>query len=241
MPSRAIWWVLSPSMRRPSKWTAPASGRSRLVMRLKTVVLPEPLGPMRPTMLPVATSKEHSLTARSPPKSFRSPATASAGASWGGAGASGFMRPAGASLLLPRVRGDRHVFAARAGGHGGGIDRHLLAALDLHHHGLDGHPMPLGERGEFAGAPGGGEGAGLHDRLDGDESRVVRLDGEVGGIGARLLAVRGHHRLRNFGVPRGPPAVVDDGALHDLGVLIDERLGRHRGAHVDDEGRHLEL
>src|SRR5262249_54598270 len=159
MPSRAIWWVLSPSMRRPSKWTAPASGRSRLVMRLKTVVLPDPLGPMRPTMLPVATSKEHSLTARSPPKSFVSPATASAGVSRGGAGAPGLMRPAGVSLLLPRVGRHRHVLAACAGGHRGGINWHFLAALDLDDDGLDGHPMAFGERRELARAPGGGEGA----------------------------------------------------------------------------------
>src|SRR5882762_2262509 len=43
------------------------------LMRLKTVVLPEPLGPMRPTISPSSIRRERSSTARRPPKSFVRP------------------------------------------------------------------------------------------------------------------------------------------------------------------------
>src|SRR5260370_8935418 len=112
---------------------------------------------MRPTMVAGAISNERSLTARSPPKSLLSPVTASAGVASGGGGAAGLMRPDGASLLLPGVRGHRHVLAVRLGGDGGGIDRHLLAPLDLDHHRLDGHPVALGERRELPVPPPPGE------------------------------------------------------------------------------------
>src|SRR5262249_16519747 len=111
-------------------------------MRLKTVVLPEPLGPMRPTTVPAATSNEQSLTARMPPKILVSPDTASVGAA---SARDELMRPGGASLLLPRVGRHRHELAPRGGHHRGGEDRHLLAALDLDHHRLDRHAVPLGE------------------------------------------------------------------------------------------------
>jgi len=39
-------------------------------MRLKTVLLPEPLGPMRPRISPSATSNETLLTAVKPPNLF---------------------------------------------------------------------------------------------------------------------------------------------------------------------------
>ena len=52
----------------PSKRTVPLSERWLPVMRLKTVVLPAPFGPMSPTMVPSSTSKETSFTALSPPK-----------------------------------------------------------------------------------------------------------------------------------------------------------------------------
>src|SRR5512145_2214769 len=58
----------SRSMRRPSRWTAPPEGRSRPETRLSRVVLPAPLGPMRPCTSPWATWKLASSTARTPPK-----------------------------------------------------------------------------------------------------------------------------------------------------------------------------
>src|ERR1700733_13839171 len=46
-------------------------------MRLRTVVLPEPFGPMRPVMPPAGISKERSRTAMRPPKAFPRPWTLS--------------------------------------------------------------------------------------------------------------------------------------------------------------------
>jgi hypothetical protein len=50
------------------KRIAPACKRSRPVMQLKSVVLPEPLGPMRPWILPAANDKEQRFAAVTPPK-----------------------------------------------------------------------------------------------------------------------------------------------------------------------------
>src|SRR5258708_12352110 len=54
----------------PSKSTVPASARRNPVMRLAAVLLPAPFGPMSPAILPRATVKEQSSTARRPPKVF---------------------------------------------------------------------------------------------------------------------------------------------------------------------------
>src|SRR5258708_3920704 len=54
----------------PSKSTVPASARRNPVMRLAAVLLPAPFGPISPTILPRATVKEQSSTARRPPKAF---------------------------------------------------------------------------------------------------------------------------------------------------------------------------
>src|SRR6266446_3879810 len=54
----------------PSKRMAPASARRNPVMRLAAVLLPAPFGPMSPVILPRATVKEQSSTARRPPKVF---------------------------------------------------------------------------------------------------------------------------------------------------------------------------
>src|SRR5262245_4497035 len=118
---------------------------------------------MSPTTAPAATSNEQSLTARTPPKILVSPDTASIGAA---SARDGLMRPRDASLLLPRVGRDGYELAAGGGHHRGGKDRDLLAVLDLDHHRLDRHAMPLGEWGELARAPRGGEGAALHGGAD---------------------------------------------------------------------------
>src|SRR5262245_35959877 len=149
---------------------------------------------MRPTTVPAATSNEQSLTARTPPKILVSPDTASVGAA---SARDGLMGRDGASLLLPRVGRDGHELAAAGGHHRGGEDRDLLAVLDLDHHRLDRHAMPLSEWGELARAPRGSEGAALYgdadflrietartrDGLKGDEGGVVSLDHEVGRVG----------------------------------------------------------
>ncbi len=77
MPRRATSCSLSPPSGVPSCRTLPASACNRLVIRLKTVLLPEPFGPIRPTTLPASTSKLHWLTARRPPNRLVNPRTAS--------------------------------------------------------------------------------------------------------------------------------------------------------------------
>src|ERR1700732_2801056 len=47
--------------------TSPPSRRMKPVTRLKTVVLPEPFGPISPVMLPSATDREQPSTATTPP------------------------------------------------------------------------------------------------------------------------------------------------------------------------------
>src|SRR5437016_12371123 len=75
MPSAVMRWGARPtSSRRPSsKRIRPAVAGWRPVIRLKRVVFPEPLGPMRPTISPSSTRSARSCTARRPPKSFVRP------------------------------------------------------------------------------------------------------------------------------------------------------------------------
>src|ERR1051325_1118072 len=77
MPSRHTSCGARPVTSRPSSVTAPASGVRWPVMRLNSVVLPAPLGPMIAAIWPRATSRLTSLTARKPPKLLRRPRTSS--------------------------------------------------------------------------------------------------------------------------------------------------------------------
>src|SRR5215467_14828189 len=149
-------------MRSPSKQMMPASGLRSLVTRLKTVLLPEPLGPMRPTTVAGSTSKEPFATARSPPKAFVNPATASRGGR-----PAAVMPTSRSSLLLPGVGRRRNELAVGLGRDRGRVDRHLLAALDLDHDRLHGHPVALGQRRELARPPGHRERPALEGPADG--------------------------------------------------------------------------
>src|SRR5262249_8241965 len=51
-----------------AKRMRPSSGGRKPVMQLKSVVLPAPFGPMRPTMSPSSMTKDTSLLATRPPK-----------------------------------------------------------------------------------------------------------------------------------------------------------------------------
>src|SRR5258707_15885046 len=55
-------------MSEPSKRTAPSKPSTRPEMQLKTVVLPAPLGPIRPVIVPASTEKVAPSRARTPPK-----------------------------------------------------------------------------------------------------------------------------------------------------------------------------
>src|SRR6266508_6243008 len=69
MPRRMTACGRRPTMLRPSTSISPEVGRRNPVIRLNTVVLPAPLGPMSPRISPASTVKEKRSTARSPPKS----------------------------------------------------------------------------------------------------------------------------------------------------------------------------
>src|SRR4051812_50104597 len=70
---------VSPLISAPSKAIVPPSGAYSPAMQLNVVLLPEPLGPIRPRISPSFTSNETLLTARSAPKRLVRPETLSIG------------------------------------------------------------------------------------------------------------------------------------------------------------------
>src|SRR3989441_136407 len=99
IPSRAIAWASRPVSRRPRKTTSPAAGAKRPVNALKSVVFPEPFGPITPTVSPSATTTSTPSRATSPPKRTVSPVTSSKLTVVAGA-----ARPVNAVGGLPWVR-----------------------------------------------------------------------------------------------------------------------------------------
>src|SRR5690349_10849244 len=77
MPRRQISWGGSPVTSRPSRTTAPLSGRRWPVTRLKNVVLPAPLGPMIAAIWPRSTCRLTPPTAMKPSKLLRTSRTSS--------------------------------------------------------------------------------------------------------------------------------------------------------------------
>src|SRR3989442_11770181 len=75
MPACATRYAGRPAISWPRKRTEPAVGLSAPAIRLKVVLFPEPLGPMRPRISPSATWKETFLTAKNPSKLLVSPLT----------------------------------------------------------------------------------------------------------------------------------------------------------------------
>src|SRR5215470_15824549 len=72
-----------PTISRLSSMIEPLSGRNAPATKLMVVVLPEPLGPIRPTISPRRSSAENSWTAMMPPKCLCSVRAAKYGASGG--------------------------------------------------------------------------------------------------------------------------------------------------------------
>src|SRR5437763_8535420 len=68
MPRRARLCGRTSVMSRPSNFTRPAVGACKPVMTLNSVVLPAPLGPMRPVTRPAAASRSIPARALTPPK-----------------------------------------------------------------------------------------------------------------------------------------------------------------------------
>src|SRR5262245_58523498 len=77
MPAAQIRCGASPVMSLPSKATRPASGAWKPAMAANSVVLPAPLGPIRPTISPCRTSSEAWSTALRPPNDLERPRTSS--------------------------------------------------------------------------------------------------------------------------------------------------------------------
>src|ERR687894_409459 len=78
-PSRATWCGASMPSGRPSNDHVPVLGWSNPVSRLNSVVLPAPLGPIRPVMPPRCTSRWSTDTAVRPPNVRVTPSTTMAG------------------------------------------------------------------------------------------------------------------------------------------------------------------
>ena len=78
-PSRARLWGLSPVMSVPSKVMRPGLRLWRPQMALKHVVLPAPLGPMRPVTAPASTSRFTPRSACTPPNRTSASATCRSG------------------------------------------------------------------------------------------------------------------------------------------------------------------
>src|SRR5580704_12169968 len=77
MPAAQILCGARPVMSLPSKATRPASGAWKPAMAANSVVLPAPLGPIRPTISPWRTSSEAWSTANRPPNDLERSRTSS--------------------------------------------------------------------------------------------------------------------------------------------------------------------
>src|SRR6058998_4315119 len=123
MPSAHTRWGAQPAISRSRRRIAPPSGTRAPVIRLKSVVLPDPLGPMTPISSPSATAKLTSLTARTPPNAFETRSTSRRVSA----------RPRGPSPLAER----RRRIDERGGGGVPGPDQLLPAVDPLDEHRVD--------------------------------------------------------------------------------------------------------
>src|SRR5919198_3322445 len=123
MPSAQMRCGGKPAMSRSQRRIAPASGTRAPVIRLKSVVLPDPLGPITPTSSPSSTAKLTSLTARTPPNAFETRSTS---------------RRVSARPLPPSSPAERwRRKDERCGRRVPGPDELLLAVDPLDEHGVD--------------------------------------------------------------------------------------------------------
>src|SRR6201990_880369 len=77
MPRLMIRCGARPAISAPANSIEPAVGSSVPESMLKIVLLPEPLGPIRPRISPCSTLNDTLLTAVKPPNRFTSPLTSS--------------------------------------------------------------------------------------------------------------------------------------------------------------------
>src|SRR5215475_14193136 len=115
MPFCATACTRSPVMFSPAKITSPAVGFSTLVIRLNTVDLPAPFGPMTARILPASRRMSMASTATSAPKRRTNPLHSSSGI--------GGLRGIGNRRLLPEARRENPPDALGGEHHEGDEDR----------------------------------------------------------------------------------------------------------------------
>ena len=99
-PRWSNWCGLRPVTSSAPRKMRPESGASTPAIRLKSVVLPAPFGPISPVIEPRAVSRLAPSTAAMPPKRLKTPATRIVGHAPGAAGAR--SRKAGRRASQPR-------------------------------------------------------------------------------------------------------------------------------------------
>src|SRR5713101_6099336 len=133
-----------PAISEPSSRIEPAVGRIAPAIRLKIVLLPEPLGPIRPRISPFLSSKDTRFTARNPSKLLvRDSTTSTGGPRWFDASpalaplqAGGRARKRDLSFRSASrhgVRRGRRQRQHRVGRTDGSGPHHLGAVLDVLH------------------------------------------------------------------------------------------------------------
>src|SRR3954453_22943287 len=143
-PRRATWCGESLPRSRPSKDQVPVLGWSNPVSRLNSVVLPAPLGPIRPVMPPRWISRCSTATAVRPPKVRGTPSTTTIGSGLAAPTSQGTSRRAACASRRgapPAAAWSREAACAPlpAGGSGGpgragigsaGIEHHLSSVTE---------------------------------------------------------------------------------------------------------------
>src|SRR5690606_11649183 len=134
MPAWATLWADSPRIGRPLKLHVPVFGLSNPVSRLKSVVLPAPLGPIRPVMAPRWNSRWSTSTAIRPPNRRVRLSTTRIGSGFRAPGCSGTSSKASTRMRVKPVFGEGvvSVMAASPGGQGdlSPVAEHALRAED---------------------------------------------------------------------------------------------------------------
>src|SRR5215212_5316764 len=255
IPIRPMTCGFRPLRRRPSKVIVPVVGANVPVIRLTRVVLPAPLGPIRPTISFWRRSKLTPCTATTPPNRRLTPSTRSTTSS--GIGASGLPTGEAAPQQISARRGaalHEHQDAARHEQHDQDDEQREDGGLPLEHGIAAGeYPQQLAKREQHEGAhPRPPDRPDPADQADDDQLEVIggaeqRLGfgGHVGQAVADRGAAKGSQRgAQHVGEHLGAPC-VDAHRLGGLLVLADrhqpvaERAAthHHRQPPADHGGR----
>src|SRR6478672_10632323 len=256
MPSRATRKAGMPRRLRPLNDQSPPSGRSNPVSRLKNVVLPAPLGPIRPVITPRWISRWSTSTAVRPPKVRRIPSATTIG--------SGFFAPGswGTSLRAARAADTSTPAGAVAVGLSwsalsAGIESQLpsvpedsLRSEDHQQHQRESHEDEPHQAGLVAGHDRGrddrvGARGGRPEEQVQEAEQEPEDDRSGDGTEHPGRAADQEHRVGEEGGVRGEERRVDRGVLecrHDAGDAADQTADDQRlhlvGVHVLAEAAH---